>query len=127
MPGRKSPGLLGIMAPMKNLLFVCSRNRLRSPTAEQLFSSHPGVQVSSAGLDHDADNPLTAELLEWADLVFVMEQAHRSRLQRKFRHSLNGKRIVCLGIPDDFGFMDPALVRLLQAKVPPFLPAGGTK
>lgn len=115
------------MLPMKNVLFICSRNRLRRPTAEQLFCSHPGIDVSSAGVDHDADNPVTPELLEWADLVFVMEPMHRSRLQRRFRASLNGKRIVCLGIPDDFEFMDPELVRLLQAKVPPFLPAGAMR
>lgn len=115
------------MAPMKKVLFVCSRNRLRSPTAEQVFSAHPGIDVSSAGVDHDADNPVTPELLEWADLIFVMEPMHRRKLQQKFRVALNGKRIVCLGIPDDFEFMDPELVRLLRAKVPPFLPAGAMK
>lgn len=109
---------------LKNVLFICSRNRLRSPTAEQIFSSCPGIEVSSAGLDHDADNPLSAELLEWADLVFVMEPVHRRKLQKKFRAALDGKRIICLGIPDDFEFMDPELIRLLRAKVPPFLPAG---
>ncbi|HEY0915352.1 MAG TPA: low molecular weight protein tyrosine phosphatase family protein [Solimonas sp.] len=111
------------MSYMKNVLFICSRNRLRSPTAEQVFSSYPGVETSSAGVDHDADNPVTSELLEWADLVFVMEAMHRRKLQKKFRTALNGKRIICLGIPDDFEFMDPALVQLLQSKVPPFLPA----
>ena len=55
-----------------------------------------------------------------------MERAHRNKLQKKFRAALNGKRIVCLEIPDEFEFMDPGLVRLLEAKVPRFLPAGAT-
>jgi len=108
---------------MRNVLFVCSQNRLRSPTAEQVFASCKGLEVTSAGLNHDADNPVTPELVEWADLIFVMERAHRSKLQRKFRASLNGKRVVCLEIPDEFDYMEPALVRLLEAKVPRFLPA----
>jgi len=108
---------------MKNVLFICSQNRLRSPTAEQVFAGYPGVETASAGTNHDADNPVTAELLEWADIVFVMERTHRSKLQKRFRTALNGKRLVCLGIPDDYGFMEPALVRLLEQKVPSFLPS----
>lgn len=108
---------------MKKVLFICSQNRLRSPTAEQVFSSCKGIEVSSAGTNNDANTPVTPELLEWADLIFVMEREHRSKLQRKFRSSLNGKRIICLEIPDEFEFMDPELIKLLKAKVPKFLPA----
>jgi predicted protein tyrosine phosphatase len=108
---------------MKKVLFICSQNRLRSPTAEQVFSSWKGLEVSSAGTNNDADNPLTVEAVEWADIIFVMERTHRNKLQKKFRAALNGKRIVCLGIPDEFEYMDPPLVRLLQAKVPQFLPS----
>lgn len=109
---------------MKKVLFVCSQNRLRSPTAEQVFSSCKGIEVSSAGTNNDAINPVTPELLVWADLIFVMEREHRSKLQKRFRSSLNGKRIICLEIPDRFEFMAPELVKLLKAKVPKFLPAG---
>jgi len=35
---------------MTNLLFLCSRNRLRSPTAEPVFADRPGVETASAGL-----------------------------------------------------------------------------
>ena len=105
------------------VLFICSRNRLRSPTAEQIFSSWEGIEVASAGLNDDADNVLTPELLDWAELVFVMEKAHRSKLAKKFRRYLNGKRIVCLDIPDNYDFMDAALVALLKAKVPKHLPS----
>ena len=106
---------------MKNILFVCSQNRLRSPTAEQIFASRPGLEVASAGTNNDADNPLTSELVKWADVIVVMEKAHRSKLQQRFRSSLNGKRLICLDIPDEFEFMDPALVKLLEARLARYL------
>ncbi|TGP45454.1 protein tyrosine phosphatase [bacterium M00.F.Ca.ET.230.01.1.1] len=106
---------------MKNVLFVCSQNRLRSPTAEQVFSKRRDIEVESAGTNHDADNPLTHELVAGADIIFVMEKAHRAKLQKKFRSSLKGARVICLNIPDDYDFMDPELVRLLEAKVPRYL------
>jgi predicted protein tyrosine phosphatase len=106
---------------MKNVLFVCSQNKLRSPTAEQVFSSHPGTNVLSAGTNHDADTPLDAELVRWADLIFVMEKTHRSKVRTRFRHALKDARIICLDIPDDYAFMDAALVKLLEAKVSRFL------
>lgn len=108
---------------MKRVLFVCSQNRLRSPTAEQVFSSHPGLEVASAGLNHDAEVPLTAEMVTWAEIIFVMERTHRNKLQKHFREALNGKRVICLEIPDDYEFMDPVLIRLLKAKVPRYLPS----
>ncbi|WLS04559.1 low molecular weight protein tyrosine phosphatase family protein [Shinella oryzae] len=106
---------------MKNILFVCSQNRLRSPTAEQVFADWPGIETSSAGTNNDAENPLSAELIEWADIVFVMEKAHRSKVQTRYRSALRGKRVICLDIPDNYTFMDPALVALLKVKVPPHL------
>jgi len=107
---------------LKHILFICGKNRLRSPTAEQVFSSWEGIEVASAGLNKDAENPISPELLRWADLIFVMERSHRTRLSKKFRAHLGGKRVVCLEIPDDFEFMEPALVSLLRARVPKFLP-----
>lgn len=110
---------------MKNILFICSQNRLRSPTAEQVFADYPGVEASSAGTNHDAENPVTAELIAWADLIVVMERQHRSKLQRRFRTALRGQRIVCLDIPDNFAFMEPDLITLLKARMTKLLPALG--
>ncbi len=107
-----------------NVLFICSQNRLRSPTAEQVFSDWPGIEVASAGLNHDAEVVVSGELLEWADLVFVMEKAHRNRLSKRFMKYLDGKRVVCLDIPDEYDFMDPELVRILTERVSPRLPDG---
>lgn len=102
---------------IRTVLFVCSQNRLRSPTAEQVFSRREDLEVGSAGMNHDAENPLTTELIAWADVLFVMEKAHRSKLQRRFRAALGGKRVICLDIPDDYDFMQPELIRLLEVKV----------
>ena len=109
-------------ATVRNVLFICSQNRLRSPTAEQVFADRPGIETSSAGLNHDAENPVTPELLQWADIVFVMERAHRAKLSAKFRPHLGAAKVVCLDIPDDYAFMDPELIRILEAKVPRYLP-----
>jgi len=76
------------------------------------------VETDSAGLNNDADNPVTPELLDWADIIFVMERSHRNKLSSKFHPSIKGKRVICLDIPDDYAFMDPDLIRLLEAKVP---------
>lgn len=109
---------------MKKILFVCSQNRLRSPTAEQVFASRRDLEVDSAGTNNDADNPLTAELVRWADVIVVMEKIHRRKVQQRFRSSLHGKRMICLDIPDDYTFMDPALVTLLHARLGRHLPVG---
>lgn len=102
----------------KRLLFVCSQNRLRSPTAEKVFSQQPGLEVKSAGTDCDATVPITAELIAWADVIVVMEAAHRNRVSKKFRDALEGKRLVVLGIPDQYDYMEPALVNILKVRVP---------
>jgi predicted protein tyrosine phosphatase len=110
---------------VRKVLFICGKNRWRSPTAEQVFSEHPGVECTSAGLSHDAEVPVSAELVEWAELIFVMEKTHKSKLSVQFKPQLSGKKVVCLHIPDHYRFMDPALIKLLQSKVTPFLPAAG--
>jgi len=105
-----------------NILFVCARNRLRSPTAERVFAGRPGVETDSAGLAPDADVPLSGDQLQWADLVVVMEKAHRSKLRRGYTRALGGTRVVCLDIPDRYGYMEPALIELLEKRMRPHLP-----
>ena len=102
---------------MQRVLFICSQNRLRSPTAEQVFAAYPGIEMASAGLNNDAETPLTQELVEWADIIFVMERTHRTKLSRRFGRHLRNARVICLDIPDRYRFMDPDLIRLLEAKV----------
>ena len=109
------------MTEPQRLLFVCSQNRLRSPTAEHVFATYAGVETLSAGLNVGADVPLSEELVRWADMVFVMEKRHREKLSREFRQALGGTRVVCLDIPDIYEYMDPELVALLEKRVTPYL------
>jgi predicted protein tyrosine phosphatase len=103
---------------MKRILFVCSQNRLRSPTAENVFSKWPGVEAMSAGLNNDATTPVSADLIEWAQVIVVIEKAHRNKLAKKFKNNLRDKKVIVLDIPDEYEYMQPELIQLLKAKVP---------
>jgi len=106
----------------KHILFLCSQNKLRSPTAEAIFADHPAIDVDSAGLNNDAEVPLTEEQIRWADLIIVMEKTHRNRLNRKFKNVLAGKRIAVLDIPDEYDYMDPSLIALLKTRCASYIP-----
>ncbi len=99
------------------VLFVCSRNRLRSPTAERVFAATSGVEALSAGTAPDADARVSLDLVEWADLIVCMEARHARALRRDFGPHLADVEIVTLGIPDDYALMDPALVALLRQRL----------
>jgi predicted protein tyrosine phosphatase len=103
------------------LLFICGKNRLRSPTAEAVFSEYAGLEVDSVGVDREAETPLSPEAIQWADLILVMEKSHRSKLSRNFQPWLKQKRVICLDIPDEYAYLEPALVELLKRKVLPLL------
>lgn len=107
----------------RRLLFVCSRNRIRSLTAEILFAGLPGYQVRSAGTQPGARVVVTEGHLGWAELVFVMEKGHLSQLRRKFPEAMAGKEVVNLNIPDDYSYMQPELLDELQAKLAQYLDA----
>ncbi len=104
-----------------NLLFLCSENRLRSPTAEAVFSKYPGVNAIGAGTNTDAETTVSGDLIEWADVVFVMEKSHQNKLAKKYKVLLKGKRLVCLDIPDVYDRMQPELIKLLEARVPRYI------
>ena len=107
--------------PIQKLLFVCSRNKLRSLTAERLFDGHMLYRVRSAGTQPGARIVVTEGHISWADIVFCMEKSHLNRLRRKFPEAMHGKRVVCLHIPDEYDFMQPELVDELQAKLAPYV------
>jgi predicted protein tyrosine phosphatase len=106
-----------------HVLFVCSRNRWRSPTAEKLFSGQADLNVRSRGLARSSRRRLTDADLSWADLVFVMEDEHRVRLVEQHRDALGERPVHVLDIADEYGFMDPELVEILTAAVTPVLAA----
>ena len=103
------------------LLFICSRNQWRSPTAERLFDDFSNYAARSAGTEKGARVKVTAGHVGWADMIFVMEKKHKRRLQTQFADILVGKKLVCLNIPDDYAFMDSALIDLLKATLSPHI------
>jgi predicted protein tyrosine phosphatase len=104
-----------------NILFVCSRNKWRSATAETIYKNHPFHLIRSAGTASSARIKINAKLIDWADLIFVMERKHKSRLNEKFGIALEGKEMVVLEIPDEYQYMDEVLIAELEAKVSPYL------
>lgn len=98
-------------------MFICSKNKWRSPTAEKIFHNFNGYDVRSAGTEDGARIKVTNGHIGWADLIFVMEKKHARRLQNKFGPTLKGKRIWNLDIPDDYGYMDEDLIEILKARV----------
>jgi predicted protein tyrosine phosphatase len=109
------------MAKAKRVLFVCEGNLHRSPTAERLYATTPGIKARSAGLSSLARVQVTDELLAWADVIFVMERRLRGLLRRRFATLLEGKELVCLEVPDDFQFMQPELLAVLAERLTPYL------
>ncbi|MBI1325517.1 phosphotyrosine protein phosphatase [bacterium] len=106
---------------MKHVLFVCGRNKRRSPTAEAIFAGFPDIEVDSAGLSEDSVSPLDTDLIAWADIIFVMERSHLGRLKSRYSRQLKASRVVCLNIPDKYEYMDDRLIALLRAKVTPMI------
>ena len=104
-----------------NLLFVCTVNRMRSCTAEAIYSADPRYRVMSAGTAPDATQRVTADLLLWADMIFVMEKHHEKFIVEEFPDVIAGKKIIVLGIPDMYYYMEPELEDLLKAKISPWL------
>lgn len=104
-----------------NILFVCSRNKWRSPTAEALYKISQKHVVKSAGTEPSARIRLTAKLIAWADIIFVMEKKHKQRMKEKFPSESEEKEIVVLNIPDEYQYMDEELVESIKLSVNPYL------
>lgn len=100
--------------PVK-LLFICSQNRVRSLTAEHMLQGVPGYAAKSAGTEPNSRMRVNEGHIGWADLIFVMEKKHRRILEENLSQALNGKQIICLHIPDEYCYMDPALMDELKA------------
>ena len=97
------------------LLFICSQNRIRSLTAEHMLQGVPGYAVKSAGTEPNSRTRVNEGHIGWADLIFVMEKKHRRILEQTFSRGVEGKQIICLHIPDEYFYMEPALTDELKA------------
>jgi len=99
------------------VLFVCHYNRRRSATAERLFCKRPDLDVRSAGTSPDSLVHINRRMLDWADVVFTMDEHQKTALTRLFAGHPAIDRLICLDIPDQYPFLDPELVRLLEMRV----------
>ena len=101
---------------MLKILFVCTINKMRSATADEIYDGDERFEVASAGTSNLSRQVLSRDLMEWADAVVVMEREHRNRIREKFPDLYAAKPVVCLYIPDEYDFMDPELIDLLRSK-----------
>ena len=113
---------MGTPGSPKHVLFLCRYNRMRSPTAERIFDKRSDLDVRSAGTAVDALTRVNARMLEWADLIFIMDDQQRRSLRRRFAGHPTLEHLICLEIPDEFTFMQPELVDLLTVRATPHLP-----
>ena len=111
-------------ARRERILFVCTANRDRSPTAEDLYANDARYEVRSAGTWPHAVTPITRELLTWADRVFVLcerEDRHASQIKERFPDL--SPRVVDLDLPDrrEWCRSHPELVNALLERLEPLL------
>lgn len=104
------------MIERPNILVVCGRNKKRSRTAEYIFKNDNRFNIRSAGLSRSSDRKISVNDLNWADLVFVMEQDHRARIWELYKH-VDLPSIIVLDIEDDYEFMDEELIDMLTNKI----------
>ena len=104
-----------------NILFICSRNKWRSPTAETIYKSRQDHKFRSAGTEPSARINVSFKDILWADIIFTMEKKHKQRLLNKFPVETKNKLFIILDIEDDYKYMDEELVEMIKITVDPFL------
>jgi predicted protein tyrosine phosphatase len=107
--------------PRQQLLFVCSRNQWRSPTAAALFKNSQLYVAKSAGTSDKARIKLTSNLINWADQIFVMEKRHAAIIRQNFPYLRSDQSIITLHISDDYQYMDPELIEILTSRLAEYL------
>jgi predicted protein tyrosine phosphatase len=105
--------------PKRKVLFVCGRNVDRSPTAEDMFKDITGLEVKSAGVSYGATVPLTKELIEWADAIYVMEFKYQQAVLKIMPSAW--EKVECLEIPDVYYRNQPELKQLIVEKMKPYI------
>lgn len=99
------------------ILFVCSRNEWRSRTAENIFKNNGRHVIKSAGTKKSARIRLNQKMINWADIIFAMEENHKKTILENFEFEKNKNSLEVLDIPDDYKYMDSELIEILQMKL----------
>jgi len=98
------------------ILFVCSRNKWRSPTAERIYRNDGRIEVRAAGISNKSPHEISSSDIAWADIIFVMEGKHKLWITSRFRdHKI--PMIKSLDIPDEYEYMDEELIELIKSGV----------
>jgi predicted protein tyrosine phosphatase len=104
-----------------NILFICSRYRWRSRSAETIFEDNKDHLAKSAGTAPGARVKVSAKLITWAGIIFVMEKKHKQRVRENFPDEMQNKDVFILGIADNYRYMDKALIEIIHTSVTPYL------
>jgi predicted protein tyrosine phosphatase len=102
-----------------NVLFVCTENLARSPTAAALFSELQGQvgrhNARAVGTAPHAPRRLTTRELAWAELVAVMEPRHLGMILSHWPQ--HAKKVVVLQIEEHLASSERELRRILEPKI----------
>lgn len=107
---------------MTSILFICTSNIKRSPTAEELFSGVGDIETKSAGIY--ATQPqvkLTQELIDWADIAFVMSEEEKQFSYTQENFILGDTKLYNLNISDTYHKNEHGLKLELIKKVAQYL------
>ena len=96
------------------ILFVCGRNKRRSPTAQNIYKKDGRIQVRSAGTSEKSAHSISSSDILWADLILIMENKYKDKIRELFRDT-NLPSIKSLDIPDEYEYMDEELVDLIKS------------
>lgn len=99
----------------KKILFVCTGNVDRSPTAENLLKGKEDFEVMSAGTWIHARRRISERILDWADKIFVMEEEQKEAILQ-LKPDVENK-ITVLDIRNNYLRSNPELIRTLKAKL----------
>ena len=97
------------------ILFICTANHDRSPTAEIMYQRHPGLEEKSTGIFRPEKK--VREGLSWADVIVVMEDVHETYIREHFAQELGDKPVFVLGIEDRYRFMEDELTSLIEERM----------
>jgi predicted protein tyrosine phosphatase len=105
-----------------NVLFICSANKLRSKTADDYFSlKYPAINFQSAGTNYktcikEGTTLLEEWMMDWADVVYVMENKHKNEIMKHVGSKYH-KKIIILNIPDNYKYYQKELIQLFESKI----------
>ncbi len=99
-----------------HILFVCGKNKWRSPTAERIYKDDRRIEVRSAGMSAKNKHKISTDDIEWANLILVMERKYKSWILGLYG-DLSLSKIENLDIPDEYEYMNDELIGLIEKGV----------